>query len=161
MNWRLVAIALALAGASALGGYLKGHHDADQADTVKRLTEQNESLNRTLTSYRDTNQKLTEIANNANHQAETNRAAADALRSKSDGLRKQLADLARLYSPGSATGGAAAEALVGMLAGLLDESIAAGDDLAVEAERYRNAGETCERSYDAVKRSQSLHVRTK
>lgn len=161
MNWRLVAIALALAGASALGGYLKGHHDADQADTVKRLTEQNESLNRTLTSYRDTNQKLTEIANNANHQAEANRAAADAMRSKSDGLRKQLADLVRLYSPGSSTGGAPAEALVGMLAGLFDEAVAAGDDLAVEAERYRVAGETCERSYDAVKRSQSLHESTK
>ncbi|QHJ80203.1 MAG: hypothetical protein [Bacteriophage sp.] len=156
MNWRIAAIALGVAISCALGGYWKGHHDADQADTVKRLTEQTQSLAGTLEAYKATNAKLTEIANNANARSENNLAAAAGLRADAVGLRKKLTDLVSLYGSRPASGGASTDSIVSVLAGLLDDSITRSGDLSVEAERYRVAGEQCEASYDAVKRSQAL-----
>lgn len=156
MNWRIVAIALAIAGACALGGYWKGHHDADQANTVKRLTDERDSMARTITAYRDTNQKLTEIAKDAKEQADKAGVIAANLRHSADGMHRKLQDIASLYLPGTTTGSATTREIIGLLAGLLDEAGRTADDLANEAERYRRAGWQCEQAYDAVKRSQAI-----
>lgn len=156
MNWRIAAIALACAGAFFLGGYWKGHHDADQSATVKRLTDERDSMSRTIDSYRNTNEKLNEIANNAKEKEERARTLASALRHDADSLRGQLQDIVDAYRPGSASRGAPASQVVRLLAGLLDEANRTSNELSEEAERYRRAGEQCELSYDAVRRSQTL-----
>lgn len=156
MNWRVAAIALACAGAFFLGGYWKGHHDADQSAAVKRLTDQRDSMARTIESYRNTNDKLSEIANNAKEKEERARNVASALRHDADSLRGQLQGIVDAYRPGATSRGAPASQVVGLLAGLLDEANRTSNELSEEAERYRRAGEQCELSYDAVKRAQSL-----
>lgn len=156
MNWRLAAIALACAGACYLGGYLKGYLDADQSAEVKQLTDQRDSMSRTIESYRNTNEKLNEIANNAKAKEERARTVASALRHDADSLRGQLQGIVDAYRPGTTSRGAPASQVVGLLAGLLDEANRTSNELSEEAERYRRAGEQCELSYDAVKRAQTL-----
>lgn len=157
MTWRVAAIALAVAAGCFLGGYWKGHHDADQAETVKRLTDSNASLSRTLDAYKSTNEKLTEIANDATAKSEANRAAAAGLNADLVSLRGKLTATVKLYSATTPAGSASASQIVSMLAGLLDDAITRSSELSVEAERYRVAGEQCEKSYDAVKAAQTLY----
>lgn len=156
MNWRIVAIALVIAGACAVGGYWKGHHDADQADTVKRLTAERDSLNRTIDSYRNTNAKLNEIASNAKAKEEQARTLASALNHDADVMRGKLQNIVNDYRPGATSGSAPASKVIRVLAGLLDEASRTSNELSEEAERYRRAGEQCELSYDAIKREQQL-----
>ena len=113
-------------------------------------------MSRTIESYRNTNEKLNEIANNAKAKEERARTMASALRHDADSLRGQLQSIVDAYRPGATSRGAPASQVVGLLAGLLDEANRTSNELSEEAERYRRAGEQCELSYDAVKRAQTL-----
>lgn len=82
-------------------------------------------------------------------------AAADAAAAddRADSLREQVDKLARRPArcPSSTAGGEAADPAKLLLAELFRRADARAGELAAYADRARIAGETCERSFDAVK----------
>jgi len=54
-------------------------------------------------------------------------------------------------NPGVDAGGKTTAKIAGMLSELLSESVKRNEDLAIEADKYRVAGEYCERQYDQVR----------
>lgn len=83
-------------------------------------------------------------------QAAADAAAADA---HALGLQQQINKLARRPAscPGSPAGGEAADPAKLLLADLLNRADEIAGRMAAYADRARIAGETCERSYDAVR----------
>lgn len=84
-------------------------------------------------------------------QAESTAATAAAT---ADGLRGELRKVRSREATSNATaaaGSKARESVTSVLAGLLDESLARNVELAKEADRSRNAGLSCEASYDGVR----------
>lgn len=152
MNWRLVAIATAVAVACFGAGYWKGYSDADKTADLKSVTKQRDALKSSLDDYKATNGRLTEIVKNAKAEEEKNNLAIAGLRGDASRMRGKLTAIVNQYKPGATTGRTSTDKIIGMLAGLLDEAATASDDLAAEAERYRRAGDICERSFDALKR---------
>ncbi|EFE8827068.1 DUF2514 family protein, partial [Escherichia coli] len=84
--------------------------------------------------------------------AEHANTAADSLRAELDKTKR----LAEHYT-GSFPTGTPASQVIGVLADMLEESNRVYNATAAEAEKYRIAGESCERQYDSLKKQKSGH----
>ncbi|EBF0275067.1 DUF2514 family protein [Salmonella enterica] len=119
-------------------GYAKAQADQEQADDKAR-------------SQRD--QEKTQIEREAQSRIDVARVDAEHANIAADGLRAELDKTKRLaeHYTGSFPTGTPASKVIGVLADMLEESNRSYIAAAEEAERYRDAGLTCERQYDSLK----------
>ncbi|EAN4946483.1 DUF2514 family protein [Salmonella enterica] len=120
-------------------GYEQAKADQKQADDKAR-------------AQRD--QEKTQIERDAISRIEAARADADFAAASSSRLQSELDKLKRFaeHYTGTFPTGTPASKVIGVLADMLEESNRAYVATAEEAERYRSAGLTCERQYDALKK---------
>ena len=149
----LLAVILA-----AGGGYWKGHHDADQSATIGAQAKQIKDLTSANNLYRQTTRSLAGISIDAKKSSDTASAAARAADATADILRKRVADLvaASRHSTtpsGSSPAGGGTDPL-DLLAGLFSRADKAAGELAEFADAAHIAGLACERSYNALTKSQ-------
>lgn len=119
-------------------GYAKAQADQKQADDKAR-------------SQRD--KEKTQIEREAQSRIDVARVDAQHANSAADGLRSELDKTKRLaeHYTGTFPSGTPASKVIGVLADMLAESNRDYIATAKEAERYRDAGLTCERQYDSLK----------
>lgn len=119
-------------------GYAKAQADQKQVDDKAK-------------SQRD--QEKTQIEREAQSRIDVARVDAEHANTTADGLRAELDKTKRLaeHYTGSFPTGTSASKVIGVLADMLEESNRAYIATAEEAERYRDAGLTCERQYDSLK----------
>ncbi|MGS4678810.1 DUF2514 family protein [Enterobacter soli] len=119
-------------------GYAQAQADQKQADDNAR-------------SQRD--QEKTQIEREAQSRIDVARVDAEHANSAADGLRSELDKTKRLaeHYTGPFPTGTPASKVIGVLADMLEESNRDYIATAKEAERYRDAGLTCERQYDSLK----------
>lgn len=119
-------------------GYAQAQADQKQADDKAR-------------SQRD--QEKAQIEREAQSRIDVARVDAEHANTAVDGLRAELDKTKRLAEnyTGSFPAGTPASKVIGVLADMLEESNRAYIAAAEEAERYRDAGLTCERQYDSLK----------
>lgn len=119
-------------------GYAKAQADQKQADDKAR-------------SQRD--KEKTQIEREAQSRIDVARVDAQHANSAADGLRSELDKTKRLaeHYTGTFPPGTPASKVIGVLADMLAESNRDYIATAKEAERYRDAGLTCERQYDSLK----------
>ncbi len=120
-------------------GYAQAQADQKQADDKAR-------------SQRD--QEKTQIEREAQSRIDVARVDAEHANTAADGLRAELDKTKRLaeHYTGSFPTGTSASKVIGVLADMLEESNRTYVATAEEAERYRVAGESCEKQYDALKK---------
>ncbi len=119
-------------------GYAQAQADRKQADDKSR-------------SQRD--KEKAQIEREAQSRIDVARVDAEHANTAADGLRAELdktKQLAEHYT-GSFPTGTPASKVIGVLADMLEESNRAYIAAAEEAERYRDAGLTCEWQYDSLK----------
>lgn len=118
-------------------GYAKAQADQKQADDKAR-------------SQRD--QEKTQIEREAQSRIDVARIDAEHANTAADGLRAELDKTKRLaeHYTGSFPAGTPASKVIGVLADMLEESNRSYIATAEEADRYRDAGITCERQYDTL-----------
>lgn len=119
-------------------GYAQAQADQKQADDKAR-------------SQRD--QEKTQIEREAQSRIDVARVDAEHANSAADGLRSELDKTKRLaeHYTGPFPTGTPASKVISVLADMLEESNRDYIATAKEAERYRDAGLTCERQYDSLK----------
>ncbi|EAO9690383.1 DUF2514 family protein [Salmonella enterica] len=119
-------------------GYAQAQADQKQADDKAR-------------SQRD--QEKTQIEREAQSRIDVARVDAEHANTAANGLRAELDKTKRLaeHYTGSFPTGTPASKVIGVLADMLEESNRSYIAAAEEAERYRDAGLTCERQYDSLK----------
>lgn len=119
-------------------GYAQAQADQKQADDKAR-------------SQRD--QEKTQIEREAQSHIDVARVDAEHANTAANGLRAELDKTKRLaeHYTGSFPTGTPASKVIGVLADMLEESNRTYVATAEEAERYRVAGESCERQYDSLK----------
>ncbi|ECA2524376.1 DUF2514 family protein [Salmonella enterica subsp. enterica serovar Bovismorbificans] len=119
-------------------GYAQAQADQKQADDKAR-------------SQRD--QEKTQIEREAQSRIDVARVDAEHANTAANGLRAELDKTKRLaeHYTGSFPTGTPASKVIGVLADMLEESNRTYVATAEEAERYRVAGESCERQYDSLK----------
>lgn len=120
-------------------GYAQAQADQNQADEKAR-------------SQRD--QEKTQIEREAQSRIDVARIDAEHANTAADGLRAELDKTKRLaeHYTGSFPAGTPASKVISVLADMLEESNRVYNATAAEAEKYRIAGESCERQYDALKK---------
>lgn len=120
-------------------GYAQAQADQKQADEKAR-------------AQRD--QEKTQIEREAQSRIDVARVNAEHANAAADGLRAELDKTKRLaeHYTGTFPSGTPASQVIGVLADMLEESNRSYIATAEEAERYRNAGLTCERQYDSLMR---------
>lgn len=125
-------------------GYSQAKADQKSADDKAR-------------SQRD--QEKTQIEREAQSRIDVARADAEHANTAADGLRAELDKTKRLaeHYTGSFPTGTPASKVIGVLADMLEESNRVYNATAVEAEKYRIAGESCEHQYDSLKKQKSGH----
>lgn len=119
-------------------GYAQANADQKEADDKAR-------------SKRD--KEKTQIEREAQSRIDVARVDAEHANTAADGLRAELDKTKRLaeHYTGSFPTGTPASKVIGVLADMLKESNRSYIATAEEAERYRDAGLTCERQYDSLK----------
>lgn len=119
-------------------GYAQAQAEQKQADDKAR-------------SQRD--KEKTQIESEAQSRIDVARVDAWRANSAADGLRSELDKTKRLaeHYTGSFPSGTPASKVIGVLADMLAESNRDYIATAKEAERYRDAGLTCERQYESLK----------
>ncbi|HCL5343556.1 TPA: DUF2514 family protein [Salmonella enterica] len=122
-------------------GYAQAQADQKKADDKAR-------------SQRD--QEKTQIEREAQYRIDVARVDAEHANTAADGLRSELDKTKRLaeHYTGSFPTGTPASKVIGVLANMLEESNRSYISAAEEAERYRDAGLTCELQYDSLKTGQ-------
>ncbi|EOU1336465.1 DUF2514 family protein [Cronobacter malonaticus] len=125
-------------------GYAKAQSDQKQADDKAR-------------SQRD--QEKTQIEREAQSRIDAARADAELANSAAGSLRAEIDKTKRLaeHYTGAFPTGTPASKIISVLADMLEESNRAYVETAEEAERYRDAGSTCERQYDSLTKRGSFH----
>ncbi|ELF8990029.1 DUF2514 family protein [Salmonella enterica] len=120
-------------------GYTQAQADQKQADDKARAQR---------------NQEKTQIEREAQSRIDVARVDAEHANTAADGLRAELDKTKRLaeHYTGSFPTGTPASKVIGVLADMLEESNRTYVATAEEAERYRVAGESCEKQYDALKK---------
>ncbi|WP_418458131.1 DUF2514 family protein [Citrobacter braakii] len=100
-------------------------------------------------------QEKTQIEHDAQARIDLARVDAESANTAADGLRSELDKTKRIaeHYTGSFPSGTPASKVIGVLADMLKESNRSYIATAEEAERYRDAGLTCERQYDSLKSS--------
>ncbi|EAO4364108.1 DUF2514 family protein [Salmonella enterica] len=123
-------------------GYAQAKEDQKEADDKAR-------------SKRD--QEKTQIEREAQSRIDVARADAEHANIAADGLRAELDKTKRLaeHYTGSFPTGTPASKVIGVLSDMLEESNRVYNATAVEAEKYRIAGESCEQQYDSLKKQKS------
>ena len=108
-------------------------------------------------SQRD--QEKTQIEREAQSRIDAARADAEHANTVVDSMRAELDKTRRLaeHYTGSFPSGTSASKVIGVLADMLEESNRVYNATAAEAEKYRIAGESCERQYDSLKKQKSGH----
>ena len=156
LEFRLIAIAVAVAGALLFARHLVSEHDAGVKQAVNDLyaaqAVKAEAASRAEEQRRA--QVQTEALNEAKRQADAARADADSANRAAERLRKR-ANVA-FSSPGSAdpaasASGSAASNPASVYADVLGRLGDAAGQLAAIADERGIAGNACERSYDALK----------
>ncbi|EMA2157262.1 DUF2514 family protein [Enterobacter hormaechei] len=125
-------------------GYAQAQADQKQADEKAR-------------AQRD--QEKTQIEREAQSRIDVARVDAEHANTAADSLRDEL-DKTRLLAEhytGTFPAGTPASKVIGVLADMLEESNRAYIAAAAEAEKYRIAGESCERQYDSLKKQKPGH----
>lgn len=119
-------------------GYAQAQADQKQADEKARAQRDKEK---------------TQIEREAQSRIDVARVDAEHANSAADGLRSELDKTKRLaeHYTGSFPAGTPASKIISVLADMLEESNRDYIATAKEAERYRDAGLTCERQYDSLK----------
>lgn len=118
-------------------GYAKAQADQKKADDEAKAQRE---------------QEKTEIEREAQSRVDAARADAELANSAAGSLRAEIdktKQLAEHYT-GTFPTGTPASKIIGVLADMLEESNRAYVATAEEAERYRDAGATCERQYDSL-----------
>jgi multidrug efflux pump subunit AcrA (membrane-fusion protein) len=125
-------------------GYAQAQADQKQADEKAR-------------AQRD--QEKTQIEREAQSRIDVARVDAEHANTAADSLRAELDKTKRLaeHYTGSFPTGTPASQVIGVLADMLEESNRVYNATAAEAEKYRIAGESCERQYDSLKKQKSGH----
>ena len=120
-------------------GYAQAKEDQKQADDKLR-------------SQRE--QEKTQIEREAQSRIDAARADAEYANTAADSMRAELDKTKRLaeHYTGSFSPGTPASKVIGVLADMLEESNRVYNATAVEAEKYRIAGEICEQQYDSLKK---------
>ncbi|EGP9350751.1 DUF2514 family protein [Escherichia coli] len=120
-------------------GYAQAQADQKQADDKAR-------------AQRD--QEKTQIEREAQSRIDAARADAEHANTVVDSMRAELDKTRRLaeHYTGSFPSGTSASKVIGVLADMLEESNRVYNATAVEAEKYRIAGEFCEQQYDSLKK---------
>lgn len=120
-------------------GYAQAKEDQKQADDKLR-------------SQRE--QEKTQIEREAQSRIDAARADAEYANTAADSMRAELDKTKRLaeHYTGSFPTGTPASKVIGVLADMLEESNRVYNATAVEAEKYRIAGEICEQQYDSLKK---------
>ncbi|HIC6655257.1 TPA: DUF2514 family protein [Salmonella enterica subsp. enterica serovar Cerro] len=119
-------------------GYAKAQADQKQADDKARSQREKEKA---------------QIEREAQSRIDVARVDAEHANTAADGLRAELDKTKRLaeHYTGSFPTGTPASKVIGVLADMLEESNRSYIAAAEEAERYRDAGLTCERQYESLK----------
>ncbi|EOJ6334343.1 DUF2514 family protein [Escherichia coli] len=120
-------------------GYAKAQADQKQADDKFR-------------SQRE--QEKTQIEREAQSRIDAARADAEYANTVADSMRAELDKTKRLaeHYTGSFPSSTSASKVISVLADMLEESNRVYNATAVEAEKYRIAGEFCEQQYDSLKK---------
>ncbi|EPU5128642.1 DUF2514 family protein [Cronobacter sakazakii] len=118
-------------------GYAKAQADQKKADDEARAKRE---------------QEKTEIEREAQSRIDAARADAELANSAAGSLRAEIDKTRRLaeHYTGAFPTGTPASKVISVLADMLEESNRAYVATAEEAERYRDAGSTCERQYDSL-----------
>lgn len=127
------------------------HGDARYEAGYAKAQEVQKQVDDKAKSQRD--QEKTQIEREAQSRIDVARVDAEHANTAADGLRAELDKTKRLaeHYTGSFPTGTPASKVIGVLADMLEESNRAYISAAEEAERYRDAGLTCERQYDSLK----------
>ncbi len=118
-------------------GYAKAQADQKKADDEAKAQRE---------------QEKTEIEREAQSRIDAARADAELANSAAGSLRAEIDKIKQLaeHYTGAFPTGTPASKIIGVLADMLEESNRAYVATAEEAERYREAGVTCERQYDSL-----------
>lgn len=157
--WVLLAGALAVGFQELRISWKESAYVALQQEYAAHLVDDADARLKAEQAARTEEQRQQKVVDNAREEAQQRIAkaessAADAA-AAADGLRGELRKVRSREATSNATaaaGSKARESVTSVLAGLLDESVALNVQLAKEADRSRNAGLTCEASYDGVRR---------
>ncbi|MBT1896979.1 DUF2514 domain-containing protein [Enterobacter hormaechei] len=125
-------------------GYAQAQADHKQADEKARAQRDKEK---------------TQIEREAQSRIDVARVDAEHANTAADSLRAELDKTKRLaeHYTGSFPTGTPASQVIGVLADMLEESNRVYNATAAEAEKYRIAGESCERQYDSLKKQKPGH----
>jgi multidrug efflux pump subunit AcrA (membrane-fusion protein) len=125
-------------------GYAQAQSDQKEADDKARAQRE---------------QEKTQIEREAQSRIDVARVDAEHANTAADSLRAELDKTKRLaeHYTGSFPTGTPASQVIGVLADMLEESNRVYHATAAEAEKYRIAGESCERQYDSLKKQKSGH----
>ncbi|EOG5418611.1 DUF2514 family protein [Cronobacter sp. EKM101R] len=150
--WWKPLILLALVAAIGIGARMAwvNHGKAQYSSGYAKAKEDQKNADDEAKAKRD--QEKTEIEREAQSRIDAARADAELANSAAGSLRAEIDKTKRLaeHYTGAFPTGTPASKVISVLADMLEESNRAYVATAEEAERYRDAGETCERQYDSL-----------
>ncbi|EPN9526762.1 DUF2514 family protein [Cronobacter malonaticus] len=151
-GWWKPLLLLALVAAVAIGARMAwvNHGKAQYASGYAQAQSDQQQADERARSQRD--QEKTQIERETQSRIDMARVDAEHANTAADGLRAELDKTKRLaeHYTGAFPTGTPASKVISVLADMLEESNRAYVATAEEAERYRDAGETCERQYDSL-----------
>ncbi|ENL2990107.1 DUF2514 family protein [Escherichia coli] len=151
--WKQLLV-MAMLAALVIGGIIAWHvHGSTQYDAgYAQAQADQKQADEKARSQRD--QEKTQIEREAQSRIDVARIDAEHANTAADGLRAELDKTKRLaeHYTGSFPAGTPASKVISVLADMLEESNRVYNATAAEAEKYRIAGESCERQYDALKK---------
>ncbi len=128
------------------------HGDARYEAGYAQVKEDQKQADDKFRSQRE--QEKTQIEREAQSRIDAALADAEYANTVADSMRAELDNTKRLaeHYTGSFPSGTPASKVIGVLADMLEESNRVYNATAVEAEKYRIAGEFCEQQYDSLKK---------
>nr|WP_076738092.1 DUF2514 family protein [Cronobacter sakazakii] len=152
--WWKPLLVLALVAAIAIGASVAwvNHGEAQYAAGYAKAQADQKKADDEAMAKRE--QEKTEIEREAQSRIDAARADAELANSTAGSLRAEIDKTRRLaeHYTGAFPTGTPASKVISVLADMLEESNRAYVSTAEEAERYRDAGSTCERQYDSLTR---------
>ncbi|KKY89844.1 endopeptidase [Enterobacter cloacae] len=149
--WKQLVI-VAMLAALVIGGVVAWnvHGDRQYAAGYAQAQAVQKQADDQARAQRD--QEKTQIEREAQSRIDVARVDAEHANTAADGLRAELDKTKRIaeHYTGSFPTGTPASKVIGVLADMLEESNRSYIATAEEAERYRDAGITCERQYDTL-----------
>lgn len=157
--WWKPLLFLALVAAISISARMAwvNHGKAQYASGYANAQEEQKKADDEAMAQREKEKK--EIEREAQSRIDAARADAELANSAAGSLRAEIDKTRRLaeHYTGTFPTGTPASKVISVLADMLEESNEAYVATAEEAERYRDAGATCERQYDSLTKRGSFH----